>query len=405
MMQKRRYGLVIVLLIAICVLAGCATKKPALTDGREVYVKEEPKENEENPEETEESEQREKLYLVMGIDTSRMKITLKGYKEETEKEYSYTLATGIKDKYGNDSFMEKLSAGEMVNAKIQQDKVISIQVSDEVFTYADVYNFQLDTEKQSVTIGKSVYYYEDDVQVFYNNNEISMREISKWDTICLKGIDKKIYAIQVTSGHGTIVLQNTGVFEGGNITIGNMMSMEITPAMRIEAPEGTHLLSVANDGYGGSREVTVEANREVTIDLEELKGEGPKTGLITFTLTPENAVLYLNGEVVDVSKPQQLRYGRYRLKAEAEGYEDWNRILIVNSESANVKVELKATEEAEAEEKEDKKDEEDKEDKEDKEKTSTGLPDGRETEKLAKELIQKLREDAVTDTKNSTKND
>lgn len=387
MRQKKNYGLGVAFIIVMCMLAGCGGKKPALTDGREVYVKDEG--TKEKEEETDKPEQEEKLYLVIGIDTGRKKIVLKDYQKKIEEEYSYTGATNVKDKYGSHILMENLAAGEMVHAKIRQEKVVSLQAAEEVFTHADVYNFKLDTEKKSVTVGKTVYYYEEDLQVFFQNNRISIGEISEWDTLCLKGIDKKIYSIQVTNGHGTLVLQNTDVFEGGNITIGNIMSLEITPDMKIEVPEGNHLLSVANDGYGGSREVAVEANREVVINLEELKGEGPKTGVVTFTVTPENAVLYLNGQVTDLSKPQQLRYGRYRLKAEAEGYEDWNRVLIVNSENAKIEVELqtkeaadKAKEDAAKEEKEEKEGED-----------SAGLPDGREAEKLAKELIDKIRKE------------
>ena len=122
--------------------------------------------------------------------------------------------------------------------------------------------------------------------------------------------------------------------------------MDIAPDMRIEVPEGTYLLSVANNGYGGSSEITVEANRETTVNLEELKGEGPKYCTIAFVIEPENATLYLNGEVVDLSQTLQLKYGRYRLSAKAEGYADWNRTLVVNSESANIKIELQTEAEA-----------------------------------------------------------
>lgn len=272
---------------------------------------------------------------------------LKGYKEQQEKEYDYTRATYIKDKYGNSIAMNQLEAGEMVNVALQKNTVKSIQVSDEIFTYADVHNFTVDTDAKTITVGKNSYYYDDDVQVFYHNNRISMAEISERDTLCLKGIDKKIYAIQVTSGHGTVVLQNTEMFEGGNITIGNILSVDIQKDMRIEVPEGTYLLSVANDGYGGNCEVTIEANRETTVNLEELKGEGPKYCSITFAVEPENAVLYLNGQQVDLSQPLTLKYGRYALTAKADGYADWQRTLVVNSESANLKIQLLTTEEEE----------------------------------------------------------
>lgn len=345
-MQKRRIRWLF-LLTVLLILSGCGEKKDAITDGREVYVKQDKTEKEEP--ELEEQSQEEQIFLVTGLDTERKKITLKGYKEQEEKEYTYTGATDIKDKYGNNTTMEKLASGEMVNVKIEKDTVKSVQVSDEVFTYGDIHNFTLDTEARTITVGKNSYYYGEDVQVFYRNNKISIAEISEWDTICLKGIDKEVYAIQVTNGHGTVVLQNTDMFEGGNITIGNILSLDIEPDMRIEVPEGIYLLSVANNGFGGNSEITVEANRETTVNLEELKGEGPKYCTIAFVIEPENATLYLNGEVVDLSQSLQLKYGRYSLSARAEGYANWDRTLVVNSESANIRIELQTEAEAEEE--------------------------------------------------------
>lgn len=349
-MQKKK-GILRLLLVAVfLILSGCGEKKSTITDGREVYVKQDKTENEET--ETEEQSREEQLFLVTGLDTERKKITLKGYKEQEETEYTYNGATDVKDKYGNNTTIEKIASGEMVNAKIEKDTVKSVQVSDEVFTYGDIHNFTLDTEAKTITVGKNSYYYGDDIQVFFHNNKISIAEISEWDTICLKGIDKKVYAIQVTNGHGTIVMQNTDMFEGGNITIGNILSLDIEPDMRIEVPEGDYLLSVANNGYGGNSEITVEANRETTVNLEELKGEGPKYCTIAFVIEPENATLYLNGEVVDLSQSLQLKYGRYSLSARAEGYADWNRTLVVNSEKVNIRIELQTEDEAEEEKEE-----------------------------------------------------
>lgn len=349
-MQKKKRILRLLLVAVFLILSGCGEKKSTITDGREVYVKQDKTESDET--ETEEQSREEQLFLVTGLDTERKKITLKGYKEQEETEYTYTGATDVKDKYGSNTTIEKIASGEMVNAKIEKDTVKSVQVSDEVFTYGDIHNFTLDTEAKTITVGKNSYYYGDDIQVFFHNNKISIAEISEWDTICLKGIDKKVYAIQVTNGHGTIVLQNTDMFESGNITIGNILSLDIEPDMRIEVPEGDYLLSVANNGYGGNSEITVEANRETTVNLEELKGEGPKYCTIAFVIEPENATLYLNGEVVDLSQSLQLKYGRYSLSARAEGYADWNRTLVVNSEKANIRIELQTEAEAEEEEEE-----------------------------------------------------
>lgn len=404
-MQKKKRMFWCVFLVAALWLSGCGKNEPALTDGREVYVKSQEAEKTEASKETEETDETEKTddtgkteqeqrYLLTGLDTEQKKITLRAYQGQEEKEYDYTGGTLIKDKYGNNITMEQLGLGEMVTTVIEKDKVKSIQVSDEGFTYGDIHNFTLNTEAKTITVGKENYYYDDDLLVFFGNSKISLAELSEWDTICLKGIEKKVYAVQVTEGHGTVVLQNTDLFVGGNITIGNILSLNIEKDMRIEIPEGTYLLSVANDGYGGSTEITVEANRETTVNLDELKGEGPKYSTVAFTIEPENAVLYLNNEMVDLSQPLQLKYGRYSLSAKAEGYADWDKTLVVNSQSANIRIELQTTEEAEAEAETQAAAEEE---------TET-QDSGRELEESVKELIEQIRNNTISTTDSSTLN-
>ena len=66
---------------------------------------------------------------------------------------------------------------------------------------------------------------------------------------------------------------------------------QITGEMTIEIPEGTYTAAVANNGYGGSTEITITRGQETVLDLETLKGEGPKYGSILFAVNVEGAWL------------------------------------------------------------------------------------------------------------------
>ena len=213
-----------------------------------------------------------------------------------------------------------------------------------------LYNFTLDREMHSLTVGGSIYYYDDDLLAYQEGSSIPLSELSEQDTVCIKGVGQEIYTLQVMTGHGVVALENTELFLGGYITIGNLLSQKITPQMRVEVAEGTYLLAVANDGYGGSREITVEANKETKVDLDELKGDGPSFCQIEFAVTPENAEVFLDGEQLDFHQPIQVRYGTHHLTAKADGYVEWTRKLIVNSATAKLKIEMTTVEEAEQEE-------------------------------------------------------
>ena len=236
-MQKKKIYLIFITIILCSFLSGCGEKKKRVTDGSEVYVKSQNDKKEE--EEMEELPQgRESLFVVSAIDAERKIITLRDYETTREKPYNYSGATFIKGKYGDNLTMDQIPVGELVTIEQIGDDLSKIQVSNEVFSYDDLYNFTLDMDKKILTVGGSTYFLDDNVLAYHNNSKISLSEISEHDTVCLRGVDRQIYTIQVTAGHGTVVLENIDVFQGGYITIGNLMSMKITPQMRIEVAEG-----------------------------------------------------------------------------------------------------------------------------------------------------------------------
>lgn len=335
-MQKRNRRFVFIAACLVLLLAGCGGRGGKITDGRESLKGKE----DSYIEEVEILKETDKLYIVTAIDSDRSVITLQDWETTREKPFNYTGATYFKGKYGDNLTVNQISVGELVTVERRGETLVNVQISDEVFSYDDLYHFTLDLSKQTLSVGGSTYFFDDKVSAYHGNSKISLSEISEQDTICLRGIDKQIYTIQVLAGHGTVALKNTDIFQGGYITIGNMISMKIVPQMRIEVAEGTYLLTVANDGYGGSREITVEANQETAVDLNELKGEGPKSCQIQFKVEPANTEVYLDGQKIDISKAVEVRYGTHRLTAKAEGYEEWSRTLIVNSKTAELTIKL-----------------------------------------------------------------
>lgn len=109
-------------------------------------------------------------------------------------------------------------------------------------------------------------------------------------------MDKKIISVNVTSGHGFIVLTHTDLLEGGSISIGGKHIYKIEKDMNVEIPEGTYQVTAANDGYGDTKEVTVKRNETTVLNLDEYKGEGPKMGKVKFILQPEGTQLSIDGK-------------------------------------------------------------------------------------------------------------
>jgi hypothetical protein len=154
------------------------------------------------------------------------------------------------------------------------------------------------------------------------------------------GRDKQILGVIVTTGHGTLQLENTALFEGSYLQLDTSVFAQITANMKLELAEGTYTLSVANDGWGGSCSVEITRGETTTVDLDTIKGSGPKYGTILFVIDVEGATLSIDGEMCDYTSPMELRYGWHTMEVTASGYDDWSKYLYVNSEEATIVIEL-----------------------------------------------------------------
>ena len=75
-----------------------------------------------------------------------------------------------------------------------------------------------------------------------------------------------------------------------------------------------------------------------TLDLNTLKGAGPKFGNILFAVDVEDALIQIDGKVVDTEEAVPIQYGVHSLTVTAPGYDTFNKKLFVNSEEATIVV-------------------------------------------------------------------
>ena len=283
---------------------------------------------------------------VMAVDTTTSTIKFYNIKKAKQETYTYNDGTYFLDKYGEYTSVSKMVPGKMVQIQLskQTKELTQVQISDKAWEYDDIKKFTIDEENSMITIAGDKYYYKGNLNVFSEENVVELSDISDKDVLRIQGIGKEIFTISITSGHGVIQLTNTSLFEGGWLSLGTKIYLQVTSNMQIEMPEGTYLLSVANNGYGDTKEITVNRGEATTIDLNELKGEGPQYCNITFEVGVANAVMTIDGEIVDYTKPLEVKYGIHKLEIVADGYDAWSKKLYVNSKEATIQVAM--TEEA-----------------------------------------------------------
>lgn len=279
------------------------------------------------------------LYMIQNMNMAEESITLYDLSNNETLQYRYGLMTQFLDAKGKTSSWSNFTSGRVVKIGNDQTKTIlsKVQLSDKVWEQTGIKNYKVNTEDEMLTIGQTKYHLLDSTKVFSGENLSDPTLIGANDILTVVGQEKNILSVNITTGHGTIELMNTSKFDNSMIEIGTKVITNISgEGMKIEVAEGNYRLTVANNGYGGSMDVTVNRDQTTVVDLSQLEGEGPKKCTITFTSTVENAKIYLDNQEVNAGESVTVNYGRHSLKVVADGYDTWNKTLIVNSESAEI---------------------------------------------------------------------
>lgn len=285
-------------------------------------------------------ETKDHCYMILKHDIQNYQITLMDLADGEQCLYEYTDGTEFFDKYGNYTLREDFSEGKLaaVERMNSNDTLGAVAFTDDAWDYEDVVNYTIYLEKRRMDIADTAYQLDQNVKVFSEGEERELTAIGESDVLNVYGIGRTIYAIVVSTGHGTLALANTELFEGGWVNLGTKVYAKVTRDMTMELPEGIYEFSVANDGYGDSGEIRIRRDKLTTIDLNDYKGEGPKLCKVTFDVGVAGAIVTVDGKKVNHKKPVELRYGVHTLGVYAEGYDAWTKQLVVNSKKAKIEI-------------------------------------------------------------------
>lgn len=291
------------------------------------------------------------LYILRHIDMEQKTADFEKERNGRLSQYTYDTGTKFLDKYGDTKSISSFMAGEVVELQIsdKEQKLKKVQLSSDVWVQEDIVNYSVDSDRHALIIGQTIYSYDPDRKIFSGDTTVGFSDLGEEDELRVIGKDKQILSVAVTKGHGYLTLANTKLFDGSFICVGEKIFQEVSSGLKIEVPEGTHLVTVANNGYGGSREVVIERDKTTSINLDELKGEGPKICKITFHVGVEGAVLLIDGKQADYSVPVELTYGIHTISVAAEGYDTISKKLVVNSKEAEIEIALTSSSESTSE--------------------------------------------------------
>lgn len=331
-MKKQTWGFVLLSLM----LVGCSAKTPVTTAKQEPVIEES----------TYDASMADSIDEAVLIDVNEAKKELYLQNVETGKTYrlSYTGATTIQDKNGTELVIGQIQEGALLTVTFLHEKkeAKGIYLHKEADVYQNVTPFTINKAGHKITFHGETYTMHETMPVISEGKKIELMEISDQDVLTVSAIGHTVYSIDIAKGHGYLRLENAEAFEDGWIELGQSFIRPVTKGMLLTVPEGTYTMLLSKGDVQGTKEVTIARGEEVSVDATTVakvtSTEPAKTGRLIFTITPESATLYIDGEQVDYSDPISLTYGLHKITCRADGYATITKYFRVSEESATINV-------------------------------------------------------------------
>ncbi|MCM1040208.1 MAG: PEGA domain-containing protein [Ruminococcus sp.] len=276
--------------------------------------------------------------VVISVDPESGSVTFMNIESGRQYTLSYDGTTYVKDKYEGPMSMSQVRAGDIVDITFLKSKkrLASVQISPRSWKFDNIENYDLGGLNKTATIGSNTYSLPDEVVVISEGQRKEVMDVVDKDVLTISGIDHAIYSIEVQKGHGYLRLSNDQALVGGWIEVGNAVIQKITENMLLAVPEGSYQVLLTNGNASCVKDVIIERNKEVILDVGGLEILQDKTGKILISVNPSTASVSIDGELVDISKEVELSYGIHKIRLEAEGYQTMTKYIQVGSEYASI---------------------------------------------------------------------
>ncbi|MBR3307677.1 MAG: hypothetical protein IKI75_10575 [Lachnospiraceae bacterium] len=254
---------------------------------------------------------------------------------------NYDGATSFNDRYAQPLALSQVPEGCMADISFVKDtkRLNSLQLSPGAF-YVTGISDVLFSEDGSSLFFRNQNYSLSPVNVILTPDGVGeFMDISPADTFSIAGEENTVYCLKVEKGHGYIRLENAEYFRGGWLQVGEKQVSQIGAEPLIAVPEGEWDVTVSNKGSTGTEHVVVTRGAEVSVDAGKWVSE-PMYGGVRFHSIPEDARIYIDGEVIDSSREQKLSYGIHQMVVTADGYTTLSRYIRVAQASADLSIVL-----------------------------------------------------------------
>lgn len=255
---------------------------------------------------------------------------------------TYSGTTLLYDKHRNALSMSQIQTGDIVDITfLKTPKTLtSLTISADSFSQTDVSRVDIDAGKQTIVVGNQTFKFTNHTLLISEGKKIELMDIQDEDVLTIHGIGNQIHSLVVDKGHGYLRLKNDENFIGGWIEVGQSVIRIIEEDMLLVVPEGIYDMTVSKNGVSGTKKISIARNQESEIDIGEFKGLESKWGMVIFTMSPSDAKVYVDGQMVDTDTAISLEYGIHQIIAKAKGYSTLTTYIKVGQASAGIELTL-----------------------------------------------------------------
>ena len=278
---------------------------------------------------------------VKKIDKSGGMVTFYNPVLDSEETFIYTSATSIQSKHGEEMSMDQVEPGQVFDLYVNDvgSGLTMMKEAENLIEETDVSIFP-DSDTMLMSVDGVNYSYSQNMVALSGDKSIDPMEITSMDRVTFRGVKGKAYSVIVTRGHGYVEPVDYGDFIGGTLTIEGEAILPVTEGMLVMVPEGKQTIHMKNGDLQSKADTQVERSKVAKLNMKESMSQVPNTARVSFHIYPEGAELYINGSMIDYTKPVPMYYGSHSVRVVLEGYNTYQGVINVKDPEPSFRIDL-----------------------------------------------------------------
>lgn len=275
-------------------------------------------------------------------------MTIKDIATNHSRDFSFLDSTSLANRTGISIPFSTLAIGNMMEVAYNPDnnELLDLRQS---FTrdFHSRTGVRIDMENTSITLGNDVLTFTSQTLVLYRGAPALISDITEDDIVTIIAVSDVIWLIQIESSHGLLQVTSSGSIINGRIILDpigtgtpRIMALNDIGTTGLTMPEGTYRVTVEGTNIETYiTELSIHHGETTTLDLSNVE---PGVAVLELTVTPANAQVFINGELMQNHRePMEFDFdASLTIRVEREGYVTQERTIVMSQITTTATINL-----------------------------------------------------------------